>query len=290
MGKTSFIHSLTAAALLAVSLAGCQVQDDTAPQDTSLVVEGWIDSGGHPMVLLSETLPVRNGVIHTTDIISSIAKWAKVTVSDGDRSVILTGGPDTRYFPPYVFTSPEITGEPGKTYTLEVEYKDYKAFAETTIPQPVPIDTVYSRPLADSVYTLVCGFTDPPAKGNYYKVMTMTEGKDSRYMMSTIAMASDEVFDGYSEIVLWNTQRLDEPLYYPNMSPGEEVWVKLCTMDSRTFSFWSDYEVTVATNFNAMYYFDAAMEGGVKGALGYWAGYGVSEYKAVVEDIDTDED
>ena len=235
------------------------------------------------MVMVSESIPVHNGEINASDILSSVAKWAKVTVSDGEQSVILTGSLDTRYYPPFVYTSPLITGEPGRTYTLEVEYKDFKATAETTIPEPVPIDTLYPRVLKDTVYTVVCGFTDPPAKGNYYKVMTKTVGKDERYMMSTVALASDEVIDGYSEIVLWNTQRLDE-LYHPNISIGDELWVKLCTMDEKSFNFWSNYEVTLATNWNAMYYFDSDMSGGVKGALGYWVGYGVSEGKVKVEE------
>ncbi len=272
------IIGILATALLA---AACEGVEQPLPE-SRLVVEGWIDSGGHPMVMVSETIPVRNGEIGAEDVVSSIAKWAKVTVSDGEQSVILTGNVDTEYYPPYIFSSPKITGVPGHTYRLEVEYKDFKAVAETTIPEPVPIDTLYPRVLKDSIYTVVCGFTDPPGKGDYYKAMTRTVGKDSRYMMSSLALASDEVFEGYSEMVLWNTQRLGDQLYFPNIKSGDEMWVKLCTLDSKTFSFWSNYEVNLATNFNAMYYFDSDMTSNVSGALGYWAGYGVSEAKITV--------
>ena len=165
---------------------------------------------------------------------------------------------------------------------MKAEYKDYKAFAETTIPEPVPLDTVYPRVMKDSIYTIICGFTDPPAEKNYYKVFTKTVGTDERYQPSTLAIASDEVFDGYAEIILWNTQRLMAPLYAPNIALGDEVWVKFCTMDEQTFNFWSNYEVTLATNANATYYFDTDMRVNVEGALGYWAGYGVHEYKVKV--------
>ena len=258
-------------------------QGSKPPVKTHLVLEGWIDSDGHPMVLLSETMPVGDEEISLKDVLSNIAKWAKVSVSDGDKTVLLTGTVDPRYYPPYVYTTSEITGVPGKTYTVDVEYKDYHATASTTIPEPVPLDKLYCVPLLDTLYRVMCGFTDPPEPGNYYKVFTKTEGKDTRYQSSVMAMASDEVFEGYTEIYLWSTQRLMKYLYFPDICYGDELCVKFCTTDRSTFRYWENYEVTLATNANAMYYFDADLEANVHGALGYWAGYGVSEYKIKIE-------
>ena len=260
---------------------GCTAEEP--PVKTYLVLEGWIDSGGHPMILLSETLPAGNRLIRRNEVIGNIAKWARVSVSDGDEEVILTGTLDDRYFPPYVYTSERITGVPGKTYTVDVKYKDYHATARTTIPEPVPLDTIYSSQLLDTLYRVMCGFTDPPEKGNYYKFFTMTEGVDERYQPSVMAMASDEVFEGYTEIPLWSTQRLLNYLYLPDMAKGNTVHIKFCTMDKGTFRFWENYEVTLATNANAMYYFEADMGANVEGALGYWAGYGVNEYTYTIE-------
>ncbi len=270
--------------LLLTFLVACEGVEPPVVK-TRLVVEGWIDSGSHPIVLLSETMPVREGAIGQDEMIAALAKWAKVTVSDGEQEVTLTGRLDRRYFPPYVFTSSRMTGEPGKTYSLRVEYKDYLATAQTTIPEPVPILSAVPRVLVDSVYTIACRFLDPLPKGNYYKVFTKTEGKDERYQPSTLAMASDEVFSGFGEIVLWNTERLLSALYWPNIRLGDEVWVKLCTMDRRTFDFWQNYEIMLATNANSMYFFDTEMNANVHGALGYWAGYGISEMKVKVEDV-----
>lgn len=266
------------ALLLAFS---CSRKED--PVKTYLVLEGWIDSGGHPMILLSETLPAGDRYIRRDEVIGNIAKWARVSVSDGEKEVLLTGTLDTRYFPPYVYTSNKITGVPGKTYTVDVKYKDYHATATTTIPEPVPLDTIYCAPLLDTLYRVVCGFTDPPEKGNYYKFFTMTEGKDQRFQPSVLAMASDEVFEGYTEIDLWSTQRLLNKLYMPDLCYGDKLKIKFCTMDKGTFHFWENYEVTLATNANAMYYFEADMGANVSGALGYWAGYGVNEYSFTIE-------
>ena len=268
--------------LLGLLLAFSCAQEE-APVKTYLVLEGWIDSGGHPMILLSETLPAGNRLIRRDEVIGNIAKWARVSISDGDEEVLLTGTLDTRYFPPYVYTTNRITGEPGKTYHVDVQYKDYHATAHTTIPEPVELDTIYCVPFVDTLYRVACGFTDPPEKGNYYKFFTMTEGEDERYQPSVLAMASDEVFDGYTEIYLWSTQRLMKKLYHPDMCYGDVVHVKFCTMDEGTFRFWENYEVTLATNANAMYYFEADMGANVEGALGYFAGYGVNEYTIEIE-------
>ena len=73
---------------------GCTAEEP--PVKTYLVLEGWIDSGGHPMILLSETLPAGNRLIRRSEVIGNIAKWARVSVSDGDEEVILTGTLDNR--------------------------------------------------------------------------------------------------------------------------------------------------------------------------------------------------
>ena len=248
------------------------------PQGESrLVVEGWIENGGHPMVLVSESFAIEVGKeISTSDLLESLAKWARVTVSDGDTSIILTGVVDPEYFPPYVFTTSNMTGEVGKSYDLRVEYKDYVATARTTIPEPVPLDTVYLASVKDSLCHVVCGFTDPPRKGNYYKFFTRTTGKDSHYHSSALALTDDADLNGYTEMFLYSTLRLMDFIAMPNICQGDELWVKLCTLNQEEFLFWKDYESILYANlFNAQT--SAQKRGNVQGALGYWAGYGVDQ-------------
>jgi hypothetical protein len=249
--------------------------------DSRLVVEGWIESGGHPMVLLSESFTVEIGKeIDAADLIGNIAKWARVTVSDGDTSIILTGMVDPNYFPPYVFSTSNITGKVGKTYELRVEYKDYVATAKTTIPEPVPLDTVFVASVKDSTCHVVCGFTDPPQKGNNYKIFTRTTGIDSHYHTSSLALTDDEQLNGYTEIFLYSTLRLMEYVSLSNLYEGDELWVKLCTMDKEGYDFWKFYEVILYANtFNMDS--GAAMMGNVNGALGYWIGYGVDQPRCI---------
>lgn len=260
--------------ILPVLLMACEKAQ--APMSPILVVEGWIESGGAPIVMLSESVPVIDDqAIAPRDLVNNVAKWAKVTVSDGTRTEILTGMANADYFPPYVYTSGSMKGEVGKAYTLTVEYKDYKATATTTIPEVVPIDRVFVREVKDSMVTAVCAFTDPAEKGNCYKVFTRTEGKDKHFHPSALAIASDDNLNGYTELFLYSTQRLMDYIDMPNIHEGDSLWIKLCTMDRKAFEYWSNFEATLTGNMLNTPYARSALSGMMQGAAGYWIGYGV---------------
>lgn len=268
-------------ACLMAALTGCSRQEQ--PVVTHLTVQGWIENGGHPLVMVAETIPMdEEAHISQTAMMEHIAKWAKVSVSDGENTVILTGNADPDYFPPYVFTTARMTGEVGKTYTLTVEYKDYKARAVTTIPEPVPVERISMMQMSDSLFTLQVGFIDPPEKGNYYKVFTRTTGIDTHYHPSAMAQFSDEILDGYSEFRLFSAQRLLDLVDRPNYRLGEEVWIKMCTTDAATYNYWNNFELMLATNANATIWLDPDMQSNMEGALGYWAGYGVEQEYSVI--------
>ncbi|MBQ2515523.1 MAG: DUF4249 domain-containing protein [Bacteroidales bacterium] len=265
--------------LVCLVVAACRKDPQELP--SYLVLEGWIENGGHPYVLLSESIPLGSDRdVHPADLVASMAKWARVTVTDGTRDVVLTGYVDQRYFPPYVYSTDEITGVVGKTYDIRVEYKDYLATATTTIPEPVPIDSLRIRTRQDSTCTIGCCFTDPPAKGNYYKVFTMTSDKDRRWQPSSMACVSDEVIDGPTEVPLFCAQRMMDYLNYPNLYYGDDVWVKLCTMDEYGYRFWKNFELSQSSSLGIIW-LNNKVESNIQGAVGYWIGYGVDKPKRI---------
>ena len=261
---------------LLLLLFACKKQE--TPGTSQLVVEGWIESGGHPIVTVSESIGIVTGKeMYPKDLLDHLAKWAKVSVSDGENTVILTGMADSQYFPPYIYTSSRITGEVGKTYSLRVEYKDYVATATATIPEPVPLDTVYVKSVSrDSLCHVMCGFTDPAPKGNYYKVFTKTKDVDAHYHPSAMATYSDDQIEGYTEVFLYSTQRLLDYIDMPNIHTGDVMWIKLCTMDQVSFRYWDNFEIMLASNFMGTY-FENTLKANLTGGVGYWAGYGVDK-------------
>lgn len=275
-----FLHIVSALILV---LSACTRQEEVGK--SHLVVEGWIENGGHPVVMVSESIGIATGrEMDSKSILDHIAKWAKVSVSDGEKTEILTGIPDPEYFPPYIFTSSNITGEVGKSYTLKVEYKDYKVESTTRIPNPVPIDKIYVQSVTDTTASLRVGFTDPPEKGNYYKIFTRTEGKDSHYHPSALTNVSDDSLDGYSEVFVYSTQRLMDTIDWPNIHTGDVLWIKLCTMERPGYDYWNNFEIMIASNALSTFY-ENDLDSNLNGALGYWTGYGVDkEVKFTVTD------
>lgn len=269
--------------LLLLAMMACSKTEEVGR--SQLVVEGWIENGQHPIVMVSESIGIATDrEMDTKGILDHIAKWAKVSISDGTRTEILTGIPDPEYFPPYIFTSSKITGEVGKSYTLKVEYKDYKMEATTRIPDPVPIENVYVQSVTDTTASLRVCFTDPPQTGQYYKIFTRTEGKDSHYHPSALTNVSDESLDGYTEMFIYSTQRLMDFVDFPNIHVGDVLWIKLCTMDRPGYLYWNNFEIMLASNMLSMFY-ENDLESNMEGALGYWTGYGVDkEVKFTVTD------
>ena len=94
-------------ALSLLLLAACH-QELHAPHE-EIVVEGWIESGSAPVVLLTRTFVVQLGD-EVDGETSTVLPWGKVTVSDGTDEVILTGDYDERYFPPYIYSTSRMMG------------------------------------------------------------------------------------------------------------------------------------------------------------------------------------
>ena len=81
----------------------CDV-DNIPKAKSEMVVEGWIDEGGFPVVILTKSLTISDKYQEADSLSQYLIRWAKVSVSDGEREVVLTGKFDSRYFPPYVNT------------------------------------------------------------------------------------------------------------------------------------------------------------------------------------------
>jgi hypothetical protein len=110
-------------------------------------------------------------------------------------------------------------------------------------------------------------------------VFTRTEGKDKHYHPSALAIATDETLNGYTEIFLFSTQRLMDYIFKSNIREGDKLWIKLCTMDRKSYDYWSNFEATLTGNMINMPSARSVLDNMVQGASGYWIGYGVDTPK-----------
>lgn len=253
--------------------------DDKFQQDRVLVVEGWIDSGDYPIVMITTSLPI-SGDNHSIESIDDcLLKWAKVTISDGNELVTLTGKVDTCYFPPYIFTTGKMKGEAGKSYKLTVAYEELYAEAETTIPVPVSIDSFHVAPLEDNNYFQVKAyFRDIPNETNYYKLFAKVKGKDNLMLPTLLGTIKDDVIGDSPEAIVYQPARFFGENYSPYFNKGDTIAIKFSHLTSDAYMFWKTFEEMQTFSGVLFFPFSLNLPSNIKGGIGYWFGYGSNTY------------
>ena len=267
-----------------VILSSC-TKDIFVASEPQMIVEGWIDADGCPVVILTAAIVVNDEYKDYSDISNYIIKWAKVTVSDGENEVVLTGKASDDYFPPYIYTTARMRGVAGKKYKLTVEYKDYYAEAETVIPHKVFLDSIVVKPCKNdaSLCYLNAYFLDSSSEKNYYKFFTRVYGHEKYYVSSNMAVYDDAQFsNGSTGVTVYPGNTIFDEYKSSYFNVGSWVDVKFAHIDSAAFAYWEMYRDVVDLSRNYMMPYSRNLPSNVVGAQGYWFGYGATEYRVFV--------
>lgn len=271
------MRSLLIYILTLLTVLSC-TEDNYEDVEPVLVVEGWIDAGGFPKVSLTRNLPLSDKSHDIDNLGEYVIRWAKVTVSDGERSVVLTGKYTPGNFPPYIYTTGEMRGEEGKTYYLTVEYESFYATAQTTIPQKVAVKGFESG-TEDGVYGIKALVDDNPDEKNYYKFFIKVLERDSMYLSSNFAVIDDKDYTFPCTIpVTIGRSRIFDTYDSHIMTEKDCVMVKFAQIDSFAYSFWDKYKNIVELGQNPFFRYSSTLPTNITGGIGYWFGYGASEY------------
>lgn len=253
---------------------GCDA-DIYAPADSQLVVEGWIEHDGFPVVMVSRTLPL-NPHLQSLDSLSQyIVKWAAVSVTDGIDTVYLTGKYDAGYFPPYVYTTTRMRGVAGRTYELCVDWQDYHATAQTVIPSAPAVDSFSVKRVADSdsLFVVEATITDPAAEKNYYQLYSRVGGSARQYLAAYLGTFNDDVMKRPATVPVYRGHRAGTgQQYIPYFKLGDTVSVKVAHIGADAFRFWSDYNSVFSESGNVLFAPSHGVRGNMVGAHGYWQG------------------
>lgn len=275
--------------LFVVIVVACTPQK--TPIEPVLIVEGWIENEGHPTVMLHYSIVMGEKYDSISELMmDKLVSLGKVTISDGYESVVLTGGLDTNYMPPYKYTSTHIIGQVGETYTIEVEYEDKIVTAQTTIPEPAFLDSIKVQQSEnnDSVIHLFGYLTDSDVeKENYYVLFYRYRG-DKQYMNCFLGLFSDEDVDDrgvicmpiYRNVALSTIGLEDIEGFNPSrfFKPWDKIDIKLTTVDSLGYRFWSEFSAMSTTSRIAFMPVYTNVYSNIEGGKGYWIGYGEKVY------------
>ena len=253
-----------------------------------IIVEGEIANNEFPKVYLSLNIPLSEKTDSIT-ILENVIRWAKVTVSDGVDSEILTGYWDLKHFPPYVYRGIKLKGEEGKTYYLTVEYGGYTLQAVTTIPVATEIQKFNTTavPGSDILRILSMTINIDSTRKNAYRVFTKKK-KDGYYIQTQFVYNSEFTLSGNNTFVISpKTSEIDssynEGSYFVK---GDSVQVQLCTIDSVSTQFYKALTLfSSTTGFGNNFFIgekDALKSNISLPGFGIWCGTGVTNYSYII--------
>jgi hypothetical protein len=286
MLKNNFISKVLAFLTFLVFLSACEkeIPINFPQEDKQLVVEGWIEQGKGPKILLSFSAPYFSD-IDSSSIMDYAALRAKITISyDGD-STILTLRPNNIYFPPYYYAGEDIEGILGNTYNLKIEYSGKIYTASTTIPQLVIPDSLWFEkvPGSDSLGLLWIRIDDRADQENYYRTLVKRKGIDTRFIPTFISVYDDKLFNGEKFTMSLsrgnkNMLEVNENHYF---KVGDTLIFEFCSMGKPVYDFWHSIQNSILTSANPFSANVSSVESNISNGLGVWGGY-ASYYDTII--------
>ncbi|MCW2120578.1 DUF4249 domain-containing protein [Flavobacterium sp. 7A] len=253
--------------------------DKSTQSESKIVVEGWIETGDYPQVILSTSIPITAAVDSTT-ILNHVIRSAKITVSNGENEEILRLKRNSDRIPPFVYYGSELLGESGKVYSLKIEYLDRIIQAKTTIPKTVPLKTAtyIKENVQDTTGYVFITFDDPVSEKNYYQVTTRIDKEEPVFVPAFYGNLNDDSFN--SSLVSMQINRgiliFPKTKFKPYFTDGDLIYVKLKTLNKEAFDFWNSWQNEIVNGRNPIYPSNSSLKSNITGGLGLWTGYGQS--------------
>ena len=294
--------------IIVMLLISCEkeVQIDIPGFEEQLVVDGRIQTGGFPIVLLSRS----QNIYSSTDLSSYLASFvtdATVSVSNGSISVPLqlyaiSDLPlesqktvaemlslelnEVGFLPIQVYSTadPAISGELNKTYTLSISHQGKSYSGETTLLPTVALDNLYWKPDPDNPEFGFCWarLSDPAGEYNAYKwdakrikLKDNGEPYDVIFRRGFDPYFDDEYFNGLT--FEFDTRYPEKDTTYPenfrrHYKLGDSVVIRFSRLDRAVFDFFDKKDAQLESSGNPFatpVNVPSNMSGG---ALGVWAG------------------
>lgn len=265
-------------------LISCQKEIDlNIPYaEDQVVVDGYIEQNGFPYVVLTKSVPFFSS-IDSVGLRNLIITTAKVTVSCGEESEILTLQKNNAFFPPYVYRGTQIKGKTGEKYDIKIEYDNKIITSKTSITEKSNIDSIWFEKSEnnDSLGVLWMQIQDNPNESNYYRVLTKRKGKDNNYISSLILSTfSDVNFNGelFEMAVYKGITDYSNPLKDIYFNENDTVYIKLSTMNKESYDCWMSIQNEMANYGNPLAEPNNPIESNIENGIGVWSGFGTSYY------------
>ena len=262
---------------------------DSPPQ---VVVDGYIETNQPPIVILTKTI----GYFATIDLSTyenSFLHNAVIKVSNGTREVTLreyavdTGTSNKFYF--YTLDSADrssftFLGKVNEYYKLSVTAEGRTYESTVKIPDCKPLDSITSRlpdiPSAKTPTARILNvyYSDPDSFGNCIRYFTKRNSEP--FLTASTSVYDDGLVNGAKSARLPlflgydHTHKTNDSTGY--LFPGDTITIKWCAIDRSVFNFYATFEYATSSVGNPFSSPTNVRTNMSNGAIGVWAGYGVT--------------
>ena len=280
---------------------------DLPAAETKLVVEGRIEPGVPPIIILTKS----SGYFDPVDLQSfedSFIEDAEVEISTPNKSVELVrwcSNDIPLFLAPIaadligvsitdfnavdyciyslpldnLFSADPFLGEVGESYDLRIRYEGQLYTSNTTIPQPIALDSLWWEGVNNDTIEGVVWATlsDPDSLGHAYRWEARRTNRDEPFIAPFNSVFKDDFINGKTfdfAYVHGDDPADDEGQQF--FDYGDTVIVKFSTIDRRVYRFLNSFEDNVVNSDNP-FASPSSVPSNISGnALGVWAGYGVT--------------
>lgn len=276
--------------LLIIGIFGCDDEAGIAYIDyePKVVIEGHIEDGAPAQVRLTRSAAF-NHDLDTTYLLKHVILSAKVSVSDGQETEILTLGVEQGLLPPYVYSGEKIKGEAGKTYHLQVEYDGKVITATTVIPEStVKINDCWATEQDALNGNLNINFYNTDDIDIYYQTATRIVQFEKTFTICLYGNFPSEKFAA-GELVPTTLNRglnfFHGSNFLSEFCRGDLVEIRLRTLHKDSYDFWVSWENEILNAQNPIFPAHTNLRSNIKSpnAIGIWAGYSTSYYQYLVD-------
>lgn len=244
----------------------------------AITVEAQIEEGKFATVYLTNSLPFQ-GRIDSVEVSKSIERKAKVELSDGESSEILTLKRDASRFPFFFYRSNSIKGELAKNYKLTISIRGKEFVSETTIPAKTKIlDISFSDWVEDGVGNpnfkdINLLIDNTIEKNTYFKILIKNLEEDKFVPANPFLLNTENIKANQFSLKINYIDRDEDNdnKRINKIRSGGFVDLKLVSITKEQFDFWKSIKGDITTPINSS--FSSSVASNISnGAFGYWSG------------------
>ncbi len=261
--------------IIVLTFSCSEIETDVLTSD-QLTIEGQILEGEFAKIYLTNGLPFK-GVIDSLEVAKSIETKAKVELSNGDVSEILTLKRDDSNFPFFFYRSNIIKGGLDAQYNLKVTIRGKEFTSNTFVPQkPIVQDINFLETIED-------GVIEPDFRD--IKLTIDNKTSSNRYFKILIKNEEESMFE-FAKPFIFNTENISTDTFplivsYNKLIDGEKenqleignvIELQVIAITKEQFDFWKSIKGDITSPLDNSSFTNNVKSNISNGAFGYWSG------------------